>query len=105
MLRAKAEIQFTLEGKNYVPDNQFRIAFKFGEGLIFSGTIKSNHAEYLQGERYMTDVEFFTVEDDAYVALKPVLHKGKTLSLCAGKRILGVAVLHDYTYGSNQAEV
>jgi hypothetical protein len=100
MLRAKAEIQFTLEGKNYVPDNQFRIAFNFGEGLIFSGTIRSNHTEYLQGEKYLTDVEFFTVEDEAYFALQPLLTKGKTLSLCAGKRILGVAVLHDYSYGN-----
>jgi len=99
MLRAKAEIQFTLEGKNYVPDDQFRIAFNFGDGLIFSGTIRSNHSEYLQGERYLTDVEFFTVEDEAYAALQPVLKKGKSLSLCAGKRMLGVAVLQDFSYG------
>ena len=100
MLHAKAEIQFTLEGKNYVPDDQFRIAFNFGDGLIFSGTIRSNHTEYLQGEKYLTDVEFFTVEDEAYAALQPILRKGKTLSLCAGKRILGVAVLQDYDYGA-----
>ena len=99
MLRAKAEIQFTLEGKNYVPDNQFRIAFNFGGGLIFSGTIRSDHTEYLQGEKYLTDVEFFTIEEEAYAALQPVLQKGKTLSLCAGRRILGIAVLQDYTYG------
>jgi hypothetical protein len=81
MLRAKAEIQFTLEGKNYVPDNYFRIAFNFGEGMIFSGTIRSNHTEFIQGEKYLTDVEFFTVEDEAYVALQPLLSKGTTLSL------------------------
>ena len=98
MLRAKAEIRFTLEGKNYVPDDQFRIAFNFGDGLIFSGTIRSNHAEYLQGEKYLTNVEFFTVEDEAYTALEPILIKGKTVSLCAGKRILGVAVLQDFVY-------
>jgi len=100
MLRAKAEIQFTLEGKNYVPDNHFRIAFSFGEGMIFSGTIRSNHSEYLYGKKYLTDVEFFTVGDEAYSALKPLLSKGKTLSLCAGKRILGVAVLQDYSYSN-----
>ena len=99
MLRAKAEIQFTLEGKNYIPDDQFRIAFNFGDGLIFSGTIRSDHTEYVQGKKYLTDVEFFTIEDEAYVALQPVLKKGKTLSLCAGKRMLGLAVLHDYSYG------
>jgi len=99
MLRAKAEIQFTLEGKNYIPDDQFRIAFNFGDGLIFSGTIRSNHTEYLQGEKYLTDVEFFTIEDEAYAALRPVLEQGKVVSLCAGKRILGIAVLYDYMYG------
>ena len=102
MLRAKAEIQFTLEGKNYIPDDQFRIAFSFGNGLIFSGTIRSDHTEYLQGEKYMTDIEFFTVEDEAYAALQPVLKKGKILSLCAGKRILGMATLQDYTYGNEK---
>ena len=98
MLRAKAEIQFTLEGKNYMPDNHFRVAFNFGEGLIFSGTIRSNHLEYIQGEKYLTDVEFFTVEDEAFSVLKPILKDYMDLAICSGSRILGKAKLHDFEY-------
>ena len=50
MLRAKAEILFTLSDKNYTAREDFRVPFNFGEDLLFSGNIKSDHEEYLSQE-------------------------------------------------------
>jgi len=41
MLKAKGEIMFTVDGKNYISD-QLRPAFMFAEGLLFSGNIDHN---------------------------------------------------------------
>jgi len=98
MLKAKGEIQFTIEGKNYEASNQFRIAFMFGEGLLFSGAIISNEKEYIQGQTYNVDVEFFTIEDEAYNAIKSTLGDVLDSVMCAGKKILGIAKLWDFEY-------
>ena len=98
MLRAKGEIQFTIEGKNYEASNQFRIAFKFGDGLLFSGAIISSEKEYLQGHIYNVDIEFFTIEDEAYNAIKPSLGDQLDSVMCAGRKILGIARLWDFEY-------
>ena len=98
MLKAKGEIQFTVEGKNYEASNQFRIAFKLGEGLLFSGSIISNVKEYVQGQTYSVDIEFFTVEDEAYSAIKPSLGNELDSVMCAGRKILGVAKLWGFEY-------
>jgi len=97
MLKAKGEIVFTLENKNYTAD-QLRPAFMFAEGLLFTGGIKSNNDMYYQGQTYDVDVEFYTVENEAYTILKPLLKDFMELVICSGKRVLGKAVLHDFIY-------
>jgi hypothetical protein len=75
------------------------LAFSFGEGLIFTGAIKGEDTVYRCGETYTVDVDFVTVDDDeAYSLLQPVLKKGMNLSICEGKRIVGVAQLLNYSY-------
>ena len=98
MLKAKAEIMFTLEGRNYSGNIHLRPAFSFGGGLLFSGAINSEHDEYLQGQPYLVDINFFTIEDEAYEAVKPLLKPELGLTIQEGKRILGVAKLLDFIY-------
>ena len=101
MLKAKGEIMFTLDGKNYTAD-QLRPAFMFSEGLLFTGGIKSDADMYYQGKTYDVNVEFFTVEDEAYSILKPILKDCMDLAICSGSRILGKAKLRDFEYISAQ---
>jgi len=99
MLKAKGEIMFTLDGKNYTAD-QLRPAFMFSEELLFTGGIKSDTDMYYQGQSYDVNIEFFTVEDKAYSVLKPILKDDMDLVICSGKRILGIAKLRDFEYVS-----
>jgi len=97
VLKAKGEIIFTLEGKNYT-SSQLRPAFMFSENLLFTGGITGNADMYYQGQTYDVNIEFFTVEDEAYTALKPILKDNMDLAICSGKRILGTAKLRDFEY-------
>ena len=105
MLRAKGEINFTLKGNNYIASDQFRIAFSFGDGMIYSGTIKSNNNEYCQGQTYNVDIEFFTVDNNAYSLLEHVLSKEMETVMCAGSKILGIAKLSDFRYNDHMAPI
>jgi hypothetical protein len=98
MLRAKAEIQFTLPDRTYHGSKHFRPVFRFGDGLLFSGTILSNVVEYSPNKKYTVDIDFFTIEDEAYNALKPVLKSGMGLTIQEGVRITGIAKLMEYSY-------
>jgi hypothetical protein len=100
MLTAKGDIVFTLEGNSYTASNQFRVAFSFGDNLLFSGTIKSDHKQYKQGESYQVDIEFFTIEDEAYELIKAKLQCELNSVMCAGSRIIGLARLSDFVYNS-----
>jgi len=97
MLRAKGEITFTLDGKNYTAE-QLRPAFMFAEDLLFTGGIKSSEDTYYQGQTYNVDVEFYTIEDNAFSILKPILKENMELAICSGRRILGIAKLRDFQY-------
>ena len=97
MLKAKGEITFTLDGKNYTAD-QLRPAFMFAEDLLFTGGIKSDADMYYQGETYVVNIEFYTVEDEAYSVLKPILRENMDLAICSGKRVLGKAKLREFEY-------
>jgi len=97
MLRAKGEIVFTLEGKNYTAD-QLRPAFMFAEGLLFTGGILSDAETYYQGQTYNVNIDFYTIEDEAYSLLKPLIKDYMDVAICSGKRVLGKATLHDFTY-------
>ena len=98
MLRAKGEIIFTLEGSDYIASEHFRVAFSFGNGLLFSGTIKSNNDRYAQGQTYCVDIEFFTIENEAYELIIPYINDILDTVMCAGNRILGLAKLTDFVY-------
>ena len=97
MLKAKGEITFTLDGKNYTAD-QLRPAFMFAEGLLFTGGIESEADMYYQGQKYDVNIEFFTIEDEAYSQLRPILRDNMDLAICSGRRILGKAKLWDFEY-------
>ena len=97
MLTANADIKFTLEDKSYSA-KPLRVAFNFGSGLLFTGEINSEHAIYTYNETYGVNVDFFTVEDEAYVALRPVLKPGMGVTMQAGSRILGTAELNNFVY-------
>ena len=98
MLKAKAEIKFTLQGKNYEASNQFRPVFRFDEGLLFSGTVISDDNEYISNKKYDVDVEFFTVKNEAYNVLQHILHNNMGVTIQAGSKIIGVATLTDFVY-------
>jgi len=105
MLRANGEVTFTLEGNNYTASNHFRVAFSFGDGMLYSGTIKSNKEEYIQGQTYHVNIEFFTIEDEAYKILRPVLADEVDTVMCAGSKIIGVAKLTNFIYEGEIAAV
>ena len=98
MLRAKAEIVFTLFDRNYIAREDFRVPFNFGEDLLFSGNIKSNHEEYVFNEKYLVDIEFFTIEGEAYDAVKHLLQVGNTIAMQTGSRLLGKAKILEFDY-------
>ena len=98
MLKAKAEIQFTLPERKYHSSKHFRPVFRFGDGLLFSGTVLSEETEFLPNEKYLVDIDFFTIEDEAYNALQPLLKSGLGLTIQEGARITGIAKLVDFTY-------
>jgi hypothetical protein len=98
MLKTKAEIMFTLEGRSYSGDIHLRPVFSFGKGLLFSGAITSKHDEYLQGQRYVVDINFFTIENESYEVIKPLLKTDMGLTIQEGKRIIGLAKLLDFVY-------
>jgi len=103
MLNAKAEITFTLEGRNYSGVKYpLRPTFRFGEGLLFSGNIISNDTEYLYNNKYLVDIEFFTIEDEGYSVIKPFLNEGVDLVMQEGSQIIGLARLNSFTYIGKQ---
>jgi len=103
MLNAKAEITFTLEGRNYNGGKYpLRPTFRFGDGLLFSGDIISDNTEYLYNKKYLVDIEFFTIEEDSYAAILPHLSVGNDLVMQEGSQIIGLARLNDYTYKGKQ---
>ena len=97
MLVANAEIKFTLEEKSYSAKPLW-VAFNFGPGLLFTGEIVSEHTTYSYNETYGVNVNFFTVEDEAYNALQSVLVPGLGVTMQAGSRILGTAQLSNFVF-------
>jgi len=103
MLNAKAEITFTLEGRKYSGAKYpLRPSFRFSEGLLFSGSIKSNDEEYLYNKKYQVDIEFFTIEEEGYTAVKPYLSKGMDLVMQEGSQIIGLAKINSFSYKCTQ---
>jgi len=103
MLNAKAEITFTLEGRKYSGVKYpLRPTFRFGEGLLFSGNIKSDNLEYLYNRKYLVDIEFFTIEDEGYTAIKPYLSEGVDVVMQEGSQIIGLAILNSFKYVGKQ---
>jgi len=98
MLKAKAEIKFTLQGKNYAGGKHFRPVFRFSDGLLFSGTVVSDNDEYIYNKIYNVGIDFFTVKDEAFTALQPFLKQDMGVTVQAGSKIIGIATLKDFVY-------
>ena len=98
MLKAKAEIQFTLENRNF-NRQYFRPVFNFGNGLLFTGHLKSDHDKYLYNQIYTVDIDFFTIEDEAYNAVRPLLRNDMDMAIQEGaNKIVGIAKVWDFLY-------
>lgn len=106
MLIIKAKIMFfnpkesLSKGDGLCTKNILRPAFNFGEELLFSGTIKSEseNEKFLYQSNYVVEVEFPTIEDEAYEAIQPLIQIGMNLNIQIASRIVGDAKLLDYTY-------
>ena len=104
MLRVKAEIIFTIEGKNYKNGKHpLSPAFRFADGLAFSGDIKSEYPEYVYNQKYIVDIEFFTINSEAYEAIKPLIKKGMNLTISTARSILGLSKVLDFDYVEDAA--
>ena len=103
MLSARAEIIFTIEGRNYSGEKYpLRPAFRFGEGLLFSGNIKSSNPMYFHNKKYLVDIDFFTIEDEGYAVIEPYLNVGMDIVMQEGSRIIGLAKLNSFIYTGSQ---
>ena len=80
MLKAKTAIKFTLEGKNRAGGDRLCAAFNFGNNLLFTGRVGNDNDMFLFNNEYSVDVDFFTVDAEAYTLLQPVLAKGMDIS-------------------------
>lgn len=106
MLVVTAEIIFFKLNENSSIDDgldaskTLRPAFNFGEDLLFSGTIKNDSSlqKYLYEKEYVIKVEFPTIEDEAYEAIKPLIKIGMDLNMQTGSKTIGKAKLLDYVY-------
>ena len=98
MLKAKAEIQFTINGRKF-DRRYFRPTFNFGNNLLFSGNLISDNEVYLQNHPYIVGIEFFTIEDEAYTVISPILKEGMDFAIQEGAhKIVGIAKLLEYDY-------
>jgi len=98
MLKAKAEIQFTIKNRNF-NRNYFRPVFNFGNGLLFTGFLKSDDNKYLYNQKYTVDIDFFTIKDEAYSAVQPLLKDGMDIAIQEGaSKIVGIAKAWDFAY-------
>lgn len=77
-----------------------RPAFKFDEGLLFSGTIKNDglFEKYLYDNSYKVKIEFPTIEAEAYAEVQQLLKKGVNLSIQNASKIIGKATILDFYY-------
>ena len=86
--------------KGYSTKYILRPAFNFGRNLLFSGSIKntSNVEVYLYNEKYEVDVEFPTIEDEAYEFVQPLLEIGKLITIQNASLVIGEAVILSFEY-------
>ncbi|EYE87181.1 hypothetical protein Q428_14765 [Fervidicella metallireducens AeB] len=106
MLIVRADIKFnrpegnTVESDGISTQYPLRPAFKFGDGLLFSGTIISNIPcdKFLYQESYHVNIEFPTIEGEAYEEIKPLINEGMILDIQNASRIIGTAKVLDFTY-------
>lgn len=106
MLITRVKIMFfspkgsSSESDGICAKNILRPAFNFGEGLLFSGTIKDNseNEKYLYQSSYLVEVEFPTIEEEAYEAIQPLIKVGMSLKIQNASRVIGEGKLLDYIY-------
>ena len=59
----------------------------------------SDEDVYLHNHQYIVDIDFFTIEDDAFNVVSPILKSGMDFAIQEGARkIVGIAKLLDYRY-------
>ena len=106
MLTIKAKIMFFNPKDSFTRNggistkNTLRPAFKFGEGLLFSGTIKNGteNEKYLYQTIYVVEVELPTIGNEAYKAIQPFIKIGMYLNIQTASKIIGEAKILEYKY-------
>lgn len=106
MIIAKAEITFFDLDRNssgyegICAKKILRPAFNFGENLLFSGTVESDGIieTYIFEKIYVVQVQFPTIEGEAYQAIKHLIKIDMNLDIQNGSRIIGKAKLLHYIY-------
>ena len=98
MLKTKTAIQFTLEGKNRAGGDRLCTAFNFGNNLLFTGRVGNDGDVFVFNNEYLVNVDFFTVDAEAFTLLQPILAEGMDLAIHEGKRIIGIAKLLEFSF-------
>jgi hypothetical protein len=94
----KGKVKMTLQSRSYRQHEHLRLTFSFGEGNLFTGAVRSENLEYVAGVEYVVDVDFFTVNREAYALIESKLRNEMNLVICEGNRIIGEAVLLSYMF-------
>lgn len=86
------------EWPGYDAQKILRPAFNLG-GNLFSGMIISDEKMYYWNTEYLVFVQFFTIDShEAYSKAEHSLSIGRTYHIQIASRIIGQAILLDYSY-------
>ena len=95
MLKAKAEIKFTIKGRDFDP-KYIRPIFNLGDNILISGVLSSPDELYLNNQNYDVIIDFFTVTPEAYSEIHPCLKPNTTLAMQEdANRIIGIAKIYE----------
>jgi len=102
MLKTELEIVFFQPKENVcdgIQATNLRPPFRFCDGYSFSGFIESKrHIQFIYGEHYNVNVNFPTIESEAYEVIKDILSFNMILIIHIGSEEIGKGKLLKYEY-------
>lgn len=77
-----------------------RPAINFGDGLLFSGSVKVNESTTMikRGESYEVTVNFPTIENEAYGAIRSFLCPNAVFKIQVSSKVIGKCTMLEYSY-------
>lgn len=109
MLTLEAKIYFYTKQENsdaldndLDTNNIIRPAINFGEGLLFSGTIKVNDKVVCikRGEFYDAMIEFPTIKEEAFEVIRNYLIDKAIFNIQIASKVIGKCEMIDHRYNS-----